>query len=91
MRLERTIEIIEKAIPFHERPNYVYIKISVEEDGTANYSRKLITPGVFSDLLKEYKWVESSRKLLGSTWPFMIRQCDDEHSLNFASKHPSGN
>lgn len=80
MRLERTIEIIEKAIPFDERPNYVHIKISVKEDGTTSYSRKLITPGVFSDLLKEHKWVQSTRRLLGSTWPYMIRQCDDEYS-----------
>ena len=79
MIVERSIEIIEKAIAFDERPNYVYIKIDVMEDGTINYNKKLITPGVFSDLLKEHKWVQSTRKLHGSTWPFMIRQCNDKY------------
>lgn len=79
MRLERSIEIIEKAIPFDQRGKYVHVKIDVAEDGTVIYSKKLITPKEFKKLLEEHKWLQSTRKLLGSRWDYMIRQCDDEY------------
>jgi len=83
---EREVEIIEGAISYSDRPFYVHVKFSVKKDGTSSCSRNLITKEQFRKLLKEYKWVQFSRTVLGCEWPYMIRQCDDQHSLTYASK-----